>query len=99
MSIMSKHYIVTMPNGERWSVPVMVIAEHRARYYAEKYGGNVRKSYQEDTKQLFEADGDVVEYWAQNHMKWKDVSDKATLVGTGKCFYEAWWTSGHNEIR
>lgn len=99
MSIMNKDYIVTMPNGERWSVKVSDIAEHRARYYAMRYGGNVRQSYQEDTKPLFEGDNDAVEYWAQNHMKWKDVSDKATLVSTVKCGYQAGWTSGHSEIK
>jgi len=64
-----------------------------------QHGGSVGQNYHEDTKPLFQADNDSVEYWTQNHMNWTDVSDKATLISTGKCDHQRGWICGPTEIK
>ncbi len=43
-TILDRHLIVTMPCGERWAVPVRVIAENRAAFYADEFDGDAAKS-------------------------------------------------------
>lgn len=90
MSIDKKNYQVTMSNGEVWSVPVSVIALHRARYYAKKYDGDLTKSYNEDTLPLFEDDFYEIEDWAKNNMNWCDISAEARLISASYDYQDAW---------
>ena len=53
-SILDKNYIVTMPDGSQWSVPVVVIATNRAASYADEFDGDTARSLEEDTHPLFE---------------------------------------------
>lgn len=72
---------ITFSNGERYDVPARVIAEHRARYYAEKYEGEEGEYDEIFEKEMWVLD-DRLELldWFSNNMNWEDVEDVAVQV-------------------
>lgn len=98
MGILDQKYIIEMANGERWSVPVRVIAHNRAKHYASEFGGDEERSLLEDTIPLFEDDNYAIEDWAKNNMNWSDVEPFALLHSSGNTDYEIGWTNGAVEI-
>jgi len=80
-STREKDLIVTMPNGEQWSVPVHVIAFDRAHHYAHEFDDDVVRSAEEDTWPLFESDQYQIEDWAANNMNW--VCDETSTRAAG----------------
>jgi len=98
MSILDKKYLTKMSNGQTWAVPVRVIAENRAQYYAAKDGVSVEKSLNEDTLPLFESDDYEVEDWAQNNLNWDDVKHVAELVESGGFDWDDGWINGDHDI-
>jgi len=99
MAVLKKEYQVTMKNGDVYSVPVAVIALHRAKYYADKdFDGDVDKSLLEDTGPLFDEDDFEIEDWARNKMNWADVENRATLVSKDPSNHQAGWIFGEVEV-
>lgn len=98
MEILQRKYVVQMPNGERWAVPVEVIAEHRAKHYAHEFDGDVTKSVMEDTAPLFSEDYYEIKDWARNNMNWADVESSATLLSTNQVDYQDGWINGDVEV-
>lgn len=96
--IAERQYVVTMPDGSRWAVPLMAIATHRARYYAHEFGGDEARSLEEDTAQLFLEDDFNVADWARGNMNWSDVSTIARLIEEGETDYEDAWVNGDSEV-
>lgn len=90
--------IVTMTDGTRWSVPVEIIAKHRAERYKHEYGGDHQRSLDEDTWPLFEDDEYEIEDWAANNMNWSDVSDWATKLDAKPADYQDGWVNGDKEV-
>lgn len=93
---MKKNYIFECSNGERWSVPVMVIARDRAKYYAENdddFMGDFDKSLNEDTIPLFESDTYEIADWAQNNMNWSDIKAHAVKVGDAEIDMQDEWVN------
>lgn len=63
-------------NGYVWHVPLHIVADNRARYYASKEGeGN----YQDEYDYVVDDNYEAID-WFQGNMDWSDVSDKAILV-------------------
>lgn len=93
--------IVTMPDGSWWAVPVMLIARHRATYYAPReFDGDVERSLREDTIPLFESDDYEIHDWAANNMNWKDVEAHATrITEPPPPDYQEGWCNGDWRIR
>lgn len=98
MSILNKNYVTTMPDGSKWAVPVKVIAESRAAYYAKDFGGDIEKSISNDTEPLFESDEYEIEDWAQNNMNWDDVVGRAACIKPPECDYQEGWINGIHDI-
>lgn len=101
MSIRDKKYIVTMPDGSRWAVPVEVIALDRARFYAEEFGDNVARSLEEDTLPLFSAHEREIADWAKNNMNWEDVAAHAVRLpdeDEPTVDYQEGWVNGDYDI-
>ncbi len=101
MSILEKDYIITMSNGERWSLPVIFIALDRAGYYKEKDGlTDIKESLSKDTIPLFEADEFEIEDWAKNNMDWEDVRNNAYVIEKNLVSfdYQQGWGEGEVEI-
>ncbi len=84
MSVLSKNFIITMPDGSEYAVPVMVIARSRASEYAAEFGGDVVQSLADGTVPLFEEADFHIRDWAQNNMNWCEVKEHATLITPAK---------------
>jgi len=99
MSILDKRYIVTMPDGSQWSVPVRVIAEDRAAYYSDEFDGDAARSLKEDTAPLFEGDSFECADWARNNMNWDDVEEQAIKINApGEPDYQEGWINGEWKV-
>lgn len=67
-----------MPDGSKWDVPAVLIAENRASYYA-KHDTGEESGVEYDRKYAEELDytlrkGDELMDWAANSMNWSDAS-------------------------
>jgi hypothetical protein len=80
---MQKYYVFTCSNGERWRVPLEIIARHRAEHYKHEFGNSLERSLAEDTMPLFENDGFEISDWARNSMDWSDVKLHAEKIAVG----------------
>ena len=90
---------VTMEDGSRYDVPVMVIATNRAEHYKDEFGGDLQRSLDEDTLPLFEQDEFEIQDWAQNNMNWDEVEGKATKVEEPvKIDFQEGWMNGEKEF-
>lgn len=90
---MKKYMTIRMPDNSVWAVPVMVIAENRAKFYADDFNGHLERSLAEDTIPLFEECPAEIQDWAGNNMNWDEVADMAVKVKTPKHpvdFQEGW---------
>lgn len=94
--LFAKHLYVDMPDGNRYKIPVEMIARHRAEHYANKdYDGDIAESLRDDTIPLFLDDDYEIEDWAVNNMNWDDVKAHATIMPKqnfldSSVFQEAW---------
>lgn len=84
-----------MPDGSTWHVPVHLIADDRAHYYAEKEDGE--KTYHEEYQFTLENDDELID-WATNNMDWADVEKFASLVSRPKVDYQEGWINGEHEV-
>ena len=92
---------VTMPDGQKWDVPVEVIARNRAAHYASEFGDEVERSLKEDTLLLFDGEGGAyeIEDWAANNMNWDEVEEHATLaMAQDAVDFQEGWVNGEKEI-
>lgn len=90
-----KRYIVEMPDGSEWAIPVMLIARSRAEYYATKeFDGDIERSLAEDTLPLFAGDDYEIRDWAQNNMNWDDVAEHAVQVKPANVDFQEGWING-----
>lgn len=92
-------YVVTMPDGSRWAVPLMVIATDRAQQYAGEFDGDLERSLAEDTLPLFAEDSYAVHDWAANNMNWSDVVHAAEqLEPPEETDYQDGWINGEYAV-
>lgn len=77
--MLTRCLVITMPDGD-WAVPVSLIAEDRAAYYAPEYGDDAARSLAEDTGPLFASDDHEIRDWAANNMNWDEVAPHAYKV-------------------
>jgi hypothetical protein len=93
---------VTMPNGDKYEVPVSAIALNRARSYGDKFGGDVDRSLQEDTLPVFRSSPFEVKDWAANSMDWSDVDAIAVKVVSrldlSESEFQEGWVNGEKEV-
>ena len=96
-----KYLRITMPDDSQWDVPMIIIAEDRARYYAQKdaYAGQgvYIELYHDE---LAGQDDDDLLDWAANNMNWSEVADRAVRVDTPlpPVDYQEGWMNGDKEI-
>jgi hypothetical protein len=93
-----KMLTIEMPDGSKWGVPVEVIARSRATHYAHEFGGNIQRSLDEDTLQLFESDDYEIEDWAANNMNWSDVQDHAKKLKDAETDFQEGWVNGEKAV-
>jgi len=89
---------VEMPDLKIYAVPVKIIAEDRAKYYAQNDGITYEESLFTDTIPLFD-DADEIVDWAINNMNWEDIKEYAILIESEpKVDYESGWIDGTKTI-
>ena len=97
---LNRDYVVTMPNGEAWKVPVWVIVADRAQSYAEDDENDI--SYVEafsDTLEIFHSNEEEIKDWARNNMNWEDVKPYAGRVELARdTDFQEGWVNGVVEI-
>jgi hypothetical protein len=100
MDISNKWLRVSMPDGTKWDVPLMVIAKNRAENYKDEFGGDLERSLKEDTLPLFEESDFEITDWACNNMDWSDVEEFAVqaLVEVIPNNYQEGWMNGDKEF-
>lgn len=95
-------YLVTMPDGSVWSVPLMEIVRSRAEHYAHEFGDDIERSIAEDTLPLFESDPYQVKDWASNNMNWSEVVGVAKIHAPAKPLedddFEEGWINGSYSV-
>jgi hypothetical protein len=99
---MEKMITIQQRDGSVWGVPVRVVAQDRAAYFAHEFAGEVERSLNEDTIPLFEADTFEILDWAANNMNWLDVQHVAKILQLPKPlvaadFQEA-WMNGNKKV-
>lgn len=99
MDILKKKYVVMMPDGSRWAVPVRVIAEDYAGYYYKKGAYGSFAEALAVTEEYFEDELEIKD-WAQNNMNWEDVEEHAKLYAppSNAVDYQEGWCNGEVEI-
>ena len=92
---------VTFSNGEMYDIPIDVIAENRATYYASKELDKTHQGevFTEEMKLALE-DTDEITDWAFNNMDWKDVIHVAKHVEKDRKVpnYNKEWTNVKHKI-
>lgn len=90
---MKKYLRVTMPDGSKWDVPAMVIAENRAASF-HPIG---TEEFLEEAK-LTIGDAWTLTDWAENNMNRSDVKLHAVQVGATKVNHQEGWVNGPKEV-
>ncbi|MBF0109317.1 MAG: hypothetical protein HQL76_09085 [Magnetococcales bacterium] len=92
---MKKTLTVTMPDRSLWSIPVEIIARHRAEHFAMRlFDGDVERSLKEDTLPLFQQNSYAIERWSEDMMDWDDVKEHASQIATANVNYFDGWLKG-----
>lgn len=95
-------YVVEMPDGSEWGVPVRLIIKNRAQYYHKqcpKEFPTFESAIQNSTEEL--SDIREIRDWASNNMDWDDVKHEAELLKSPPCNdvdYQEGWTNGYHYI-
>jgi len=92
---------VEMPDLNIYAIPVKVIADDRAKYYAQYDGMTFDESLYTDTIPLFMADAYEIEDWAIDNMDWDNVKEYAIKIETKvkqEFDFQDGWMNGNKEI-
>jgi hypothetical protein len=94
-----KKYQVEMPDGSVWQVPVSLIAQDHAEYYAKVDNVDFDVSLRENTIPMFEDEYEIRD-WATNNMDWDDVKHMARQVKApnDSVDYQEGWMNGDYEL-
>lgn len=96
---MKKMLIVTMPDRSQWSIPVDVIARHRATHFAGRlFDGDIDRSLNEETIPLFTRDPLTIERWCEEMMDWDDVKTHAKQTVPANVDYHEGWSKGMKRL-
>lgn len=97
---MNNSYNVTFSNGQTWSIPVVIIALNKAKYYHSKDDYLTFPEYmilEEAIKSIlkeFDNDAYLIEDWARNNMNWSDIVHHAVLIEEEKTIdWENEWSN------
>lgn len=98
-----KYLQVTMPDKSLWEMPAYLIAQQRARYFAEsdtqqKSGPEFLAIYNQEIEVGMQDDYTLID-WASNEMNFEDVEHVLVQVESGKPVdYAAGWTNGRKRV-
>lgn len=91
-----KYLELLCEDGSRYRIPAQIIAENRARYYAEKDGGT--DTYADELAYTLSSDYELTD-WATGNMNWPDVEAVAVKVESAASLdMQEQWNCGEKEI-
>ena len=96
MSKPIKNIIVGFSDRTYWSFPAHIVADARAKYFAEVDSARGDGEYDEVYKQEYDytiSDESELKDWMMNNMNWEDVKDFATQIKSEDFDYEKEWNS------
>lgn len=97
-ALSDKVYQVTMEDGSKWQIPLVVIAMDHAKYYAKADEVSYTESY-ENTCALFRDDDYEAKDWARGNMNWSDVVQNAIMVqGPEAVDHQEGWINGESAV-
>lgn len=95
MATRATYLQITFTDGQQWRVPALVIAEHRAKYYAEQ---DPDTTFEREVQFTLENQYELVD-WARNNMVVSDVEKHATKVADRVPIeFEDGWNDGESEF-
>lgn len=99
MSEARKELRVTMPDGSVWAVPAQVVAENRARFYADEQPTSAPDhGYAEELAYTLSDNVELID-WAETNMNWDDVKDHARQAEEpDPVDYQEGWVNGEKEV-
>jgi len=71
---------VEIGDGSKWEIPAGLIGLNRARCYADEHGGDLLRSYLNDTVPLFGECHYEIADWVSNNMNWDEVFHYAKQI-------------------
>ena len=89
-----KYILVQFSDRTWWKIPAKIIAESRAKYFAEHDAAIGDGTYDEVYKEEYEItinDSVELEDWAKNSMDWEDVKEFAVQDRSEDADYEKEW--------
>ncbi len=98
---------VTMGDGTRWDVPLTIVAESFATYWANKAyppATSLRRKWDDSFAQEFDwamssGGRETALDWAANNMDWNDVAKHAVRVNPSRpADYQEGWVNGEKEV-
>jgi hypothetical protein len=97
---MAKWLRVTMPDGSDWELPASLVADPRARYYAESDTKSTSgDAFERVYRGEMEADEEDLIDWAHNNMNWSEVKYFARPVSPARgADFQEGWVNGEMEI-
>jgi hypothetical protein len=95
--LFGRFLVVGFPDGTRWAIPELTIAESRAAHYAD----DEERSLNEDTLPFFRKSPGEMSEWAANNMDWEDVESDAIQLESEKpqCDRDDEWPSCSKSFR
>lgn len=94
-----KIIIVKFPNGDEFSIPASVIANHRTKYYSEVDG---YEENSEEWNEEFELSmkNDELYDWIQNNTDWSDIKEYATKLENDSIVdYDDMWSRAEFNVQ
>lgn len=92
-------YAVHMGDGSIWGVPAQVIADNRAKYYADCDPNTTYQAEFDAMIEWFDSKDYEFQDWAQNNMNWDDVKEYAFLIkrDVPELDFQDGWVNGECE--
>jgi hypothetical protein len=81
-----------LSNGDIWRVPLMTIAQHKAKHYSKDI---FSKEYLDIVEQVMNDNFEGID-WMQNNMNYEDFKDDLDIITNKR---EADWTNAEYEIK
>lgn len=99
-SLNDKHIYVDMPDGFTYVIPVMLVAEHKARKMTRHADGLLFDGAMLNVLSEFENDEWAIKKWATGEMYWKDVKVHAVILKKKvEVDYQLHWANSKLEIK
>ena len=91
-----------MEDSSKWDIPAKIIAEDRAKYYAEhdtktQFGLLFDAVFKQELENGLTNDYEIHD-WAENNMNWSDVKAIAVKVLTKEVDFQEGWLNGEKEV-